>query len=235
MADPGVRDQAAEGQAVARPSRAGAATGHARGLYRRVADPGRPPARRVLPAAPGRQVPGSRSSGETTTTGQCANRRQGRATGPMACGGCPGWGAGRVVPRTSSSACADRSSKARAGGSFVTSPVSRPGGRPRRASSIRGPTRCAPRSARRWPGHDRSAADRRPAQPAQCRHRDRCRVPPAGTAGGTGAMRLQCRRDRPHARQRRAGKVCRARPGLPQPFVPRLPREMSRIEQLSVR
>lgn len=100
----------------------------------------------------------------------------------------------------------------------------------------RRPARCAPRSARRWPGHDRSAADRRrPAQPAHCRHRDRCPVPPAGTAGGTGAMRLQCRRDRPHARQRPAGKVCRARPGLPQPFVPRLPGEMSRIEQLSVR
>ena len=59
-----------------------------------------------------------------------------RATGPMAGGGCPGWGAGRVVPRTSSSACAARSSNARAGGSSASSAVSRPGGRDRRASSI---------------------------------------------------------------------------------------------------
>ena len=77
-----------------------------------------------------------RSSGETTTTGQCACRTQGRATGPMACGGCPGWGAGRVVPSTSISACAARSSNTRAGGSFATSAVSCSGGRYRRASSV---------------------------------------------------------------------------------------------------
>jgi hypothetical protein len=76
------------------------------------------------------------SLGETTTTGQCACRRQGRATGPMACGGCPGWCVGRVVPSTSIWACAARSSNARAGGSSATSAVSCSGGRYRRASSV---------------------------------------------------------------------------------------------------
>ena len=70
------------------------------------------------------------------TTGQCAWRRQARVTGPMASGGCPGrWRPGRVVPRTSISAPAVRSTSARAGGSSVSSAFTRPGGRRRRAAS----------------------------------------------------------------------------------------------------
>ena len=67
------------------------------------------------------------------TTGQCARRRQARATGPMGPADCPG--PGRVVPRTSISASAVRSSRARTGGSRASSVVSRPGGRRGRASS----------------------------------------------------------------------------------------------------
>ena len=109
----------------------------------RAADPGRRAVRRILLGYPAVMPPAGRSSGETSANGQCASHRQGRATGPMACGGCRGCGLGRVVPRTSNSARADRSSSARTGRSFATSAISRPVGRTR--------GRC-PRPPRAAPG-----------------------------------------------------------------------------------
>ena len=82
-----------------------------------------------------------------TTTGQCARRRQSRATGPR-----PGAGpeprANLFVPRTSISASAARSSSAGTGSSLASSVVSRPGGRWGRASSAAAAS-IAPAAAQR--------------------------------------------------------------------------------------